>query len=254
MSEHVTLTLRAPLEQTIDATCIQPDAFASLSEREISALPVWGGRTQHTLGDYFAVRGGSSSRVRVIGDVRSATEIGAGMTGGELVIEGNAGSGVGTGMSGGSIHVRGNVGDRIGAASPGAARGMSGGEIVVEGSAGSDAGARMRRGLLFVGGDASDRAARAMIAGTVIVIGHVGAEPAHGNKRGTLVAGDGVPIPVTYRYACDYQPPHVRLALTYLARHYGLPIHPRLIDGRYSRYCGDAGTVAKGEILEWLPE
>src|SRR5678816_2016540 len=131
MSEHVTLTLRAPLERSIDATCIQPDAFASLSEREISALPVRSGRTQHTLGDYFAVRGGSSSRVRVIGDVRHATELGAGMTGGELMIDGNAGSGVGTGMSGGSIHVRGNVGDRVGAASPGAARGMSGGEIVV---------------------------------------------------------------------------------------------------------------------------
>jgi formylmethanofuran dehydrogenase subunit C len=254
MSEHVTLTLRAPLEQTIDATCIRPDAFAPLNEREISALPVWSGRAQHTLGDYFAVRGGTSSRVRVIGDVRSATEIGAGMTGGELIVEGNAGSGVGTGMTGGSIHVRGNVGDRIGAASPGAARGMSGGEIVVEGSAGSDAGARMRRGLLFVGGNVGDRSARAMIAGTVIVIGRVGAEPAHGNKRGTLVAGDGMTIPVTYRYACDYQPPHVRLALTYLARRYGLPIYPRLIDGRYSRYCGDAGTVAKGEILEWLPE
>ena len=70
MTEHVTLTLRAPLEQTIDATCIRPDAFASLSEREIAALPVWGGRTQRALGDYFAVRGGSSSRVHVVGDVR----------------------------------------------------------------------------------------------------------------------------------------------------------------------------------------
>src|SRR5690349_14532712 len=116
MSEHVTLTLRAPLEQAIDATCIRPDAFASLSEREISALPVWSGRTQHTLGDYFAVRGETSSRVRGIGDVGHAIELGAGMAGGELMIEGNAGTGVGTGMSGGSIHVRGNAGDRAGAA------------------------------------------------------------------------------------------------------------------------------------------
>ena len=254
MSEHVTLTLRAPLEQVIDATHIKPDAFASMSERDISALPVWSGRTQHTLGDFFAVSGGSSARVRVVGDVRLATELGAGMTGGELIIDGNAGAGIGTGMSGGSIHVRGDVGDRVGAASPGAARGMTGGEIVVEGSAGSDAGARMRRGLLFVGGDAGDRSARAMIAGTVIVIGRVGAEPAHGNKRGTLVAGDGISIPVTYRHACDYEPPHVRLALTYLSRRYGLSIYPRRVDGRYRRYCGDAGTVAKGEILEWLPQ
>src|SRR3982750_4196955 len=254
MSEHVTLTLRAPLEQAVDATCIQPAAFASLSEREISALPVWRGRTQHTLGDYFVVSGGNASRVRVIGDVRQATELGAGMTGGELMIDGNAGAGVGAGMSGGSIHVRGNIGDRVGAASPGAARGMSGGEIVVDGSAGSDAGARMRRGLLFVGGNAGDRAARAMIAGTVTVIGRVGAEAAHGNKRGTLVAGDSISIPVTYPPACDYEPPHVRLALTYLSRRYGLSIYPRRVDGRYRRYCGDAGTVAKGEILEWLPQ
>ena len=254
MSEHVTLTLRAPLERTIDVSCIRPDAFVAMSEREISALPVWGGRTQDALGDYFGVSGGGSARVRVIGDVRYAAELGAGMTGGELIIDGNAGAGVGTGMSGGSIHVRGNVGDRAGAASPGFARGMTGGEIVVEGFAGSDAGARMRRGLLFVGGDAGARAARAMIAGTVIVIGRVGAEPAHGIKRGTLVAGDGITIPVTYRHACDYEPPHVRLALTYLSRRYGLSIHPRRIDGRYRRYCGDAGTVAKGEILEWLPQ
>ena len=105
-----------------------------------------------------------------------------------------------------------------------------------------------------MGGDAGDRPARAVIAGTVIVMGRVGAEPAYGNKRGTLVAGADISIPVTYRYACDYEPPHVRLALTYLARRYGLSVSQRRIEGRYSRYCGDAGTVAKGEILAWLPQ
>lgn len=272
MSERITLTLRAPLDDAIDAACIVPDRFASLSESEISALPVWNGRRQHTLGEYFLVSGGHSARVRVIGDVRRAAELGGGMGGGELVVEGSsgarlglgmtagsievlgsAGDDAGVGMSGGSLRIRGDAGDRVGAALPGAARGMTGGEIVVEGSAGSDVGARMRRGLLFISGDTGSRTARGIIAGTVIVIGDIGTEPAHGNKRGTLVGGDGVDVPVTYRYACDYEPPHVRLALTYLDRRYALSIYPRRIDGRYRRYCGDAGTVAKGEILEWLP-
>jgi formylmethanofuran dehydrogenase subunit C len=128
---------------------------------------------------------------------------------------------------------------------------MTGGEIIVEGSVGVDTGARMRRGLLYVGGHARGRAARAIIAGTVIILGDVGPEPAFASKRGSLVVGGAIDVPVTYRYACTYEPPHVRLALTYIARRYGLSIAPGLSGGRYRRYCGDAGTVAKGEILEW---
>ena len=91
-----------------------------------------------------------------------------------------------------------------------------------------------------------------MIAGTVIVLGRVGSEPAHASKRGSLVVAGGVDVPVTYRHACDYAPPHVRVALTYVARRYNVSIARDLIEGLYRRYCGDAGTVAKGEILEWI--
>jgi hypothetical protein len=109
----------------------------------------------------------------------------------------------------------------------------------------------MRRGLLFVGGDAGDHVARAIIAGTVIVLGRTGREPALGSKRGTLVAVSGIDIPVTYQYACTYEPPHVRVALVHVRRGFGVTIQPEVIGGRYRRYCGDAGTVGKGEILEW---
>jgi formylmethanofuran dehydrogenase subunit C len=273
VSENVTLTLKSSVEHSIDAACIVPDRFLGLTEREIAALPMRSGRRQLALGEIFGVHGGGSNRLRVVGDVRRVNHIGGAMAAGELVIDGDAGAHVavgmsggqvtilgsvgddaGVGMSGGSLHVRADAGARVGASLPGSSRGMTGGEIVVKGSVGADAGARMRRGLLFVGGDAGDRVARAIIAGTVIVIGRVGAEPAFGNKRGTLVVGAGVDVPPTYRYACDYEPPHVRLALTYLTRRYGLAIYRRIIDGRYRRHCGDAGTVAKGEILEWLPD
>jgi formylmethanofuran dehydrogenase subunit C len=273
VSAVVTLTLRSALTGPIDADCIAPDRFATLDEAGVAALPVWSGRRQLALGDLFDVRGGHASRVRVVGNVRLAAGIGTGMSGGEIVIDGDAGARTGAGltgghievvgsagddagmaMTGGTLHIRRDAGARVGGGLPGASRGQTGGEIVVGGSVGVEAGARMRRGLLFVAGDAGDRVARSIIAGTVIVIGRTGREPAFASKRGTLVAAGGIEVPATYRYACSYEPPHVRLALTYLRRRYAIDIDPRIVTGRYQRYCGDAGTVGRGEILEWLPQ
>ena len=80
---------------------------------------------------------------------------------------------------------------------------------------------------------------------------------AGGNRSGAdsvLTSHTGYPMAVDFARGYPRYGPHVRLALTYLGRRYGLSIYARLVDGRYRRYCGDAGTVAKGEILEWLPE
>lgn len=270
MSDQVTLTLRAPLTAPIEADCIAADRFATLGEAEIAKLPIRAGRERRTLGDVFDVRGERAARVCVIGDVRHIAAIGSGMTHGELIIDGNAGDRTGAGlaggsievlgtagddagvaMMGGSIRVRGDAGDRVGGAPPGASRGMTGGEIVIDGSVGTDAGARMRRGLLFIGGNTGDRPGRAMIAGTVIAAGNAGAEPATASKRGSLVIGGEVNIPATYRHACTYHAPHVRLALTHVARRYCVTIDARLLERPYRRFCGDAGTVGRGEIL-WL--
>jgi formylmethanofuran dehydrogenase subunit C len=270
VSDVVTLTARGPIMSPLEADCLTPDRLATLNESAIAALPLWSGREQQTVGDWFDVRGGLSSAVRIVGDVRHLDRLGSGMTTGELIIDGDAGSRLGAGMAGGrivihgsagddvgiamtggAIHVRGNAGARVGSNEPGAARGMTGGEIVIEGSVETDLGARMRRGLIVIGGSAGDRAARAMIAGTVVVMGDAGAESAHGSKRGTLVVGGSVDVPATYRYACTYDAPHVRLALTHVGRRYGMPIDARFTDRPYRRFCGDAGTVARGEIL-WL--
>ena len=264
----ILLTLRAPLDHSIDAESISPDRLASSSSHAIERLPMWAGREQRALGDYFTVSGGQSTEVRVEGDVSRAHGIGAAMSMGTLLVVGSTGSHVGlamsgghieirghagddaaAGMSGGVLHVRGNAGHRLAAGLPGASKGVLGGEVVVEGSAGDDVGARMRRGLVFVGGSTGDLTARAIIAGSVFVLGRVGAEPATGSKRGTLVVGGPVDVPSTYSHACRYAPPHVRVALLHLSRTYGLSIDERFIAGTYDRYCGDAGTVGKGEIL-----
>ena len=271
MSDTVTLSLRAPVDAALDVDGVTADRLAGLAEREIAALPVWLGARKAELGDFFSVRGERSDRVRVEGALAQVHGLAAGTTGGEMVIEGDAGRLVAAGMTGGSVEVRGNVadeagaamaggtlrvtgnaGDRLGAAVPGTSKGMTGGEIVIGGSAGADAAARARRGLVVVAGNAGHYAARAMIAGTLLVLGRTGAEPGRASKRGTIIAVGGIEVPITYWHACTFQPPHVRLTLTYLRRRYRLAIDDRVAGGAYRRFCGDAGNPGRGEILEWV--
>src|SRR3989442_4879030 len=93
---------------------------------------------------------------------------------------------------------------------------MVGGEIVIRGNAGEDAGAGMRRGLVVVTGNAGRGTGRGMIAGTAVVFGETGADAGRWTKRGSIVACGPVARPATFRYACTYRPPHVRLLLLYL--------------------------------------
>ncbi len=167
MSDAVTLSLVERPTHALIADCIAADQFAGLDAKEIAELPVVHGGRQAKLGDFFKVRGGHSSVVRIEGDVPHVEAIGAGMTGGELTIDGSVGRDLGLAMSGGRIDVRGHAGDNAGGARPGAARGMTGGEIIVRGNAGDEAGARMRRGLVVVTGNAGRGTGQGMIAGTL---------------------------------------------------------------------------------------
>jgi formylmethanofuran dehydrogenase subunit C len=273
VSDAVTLTLRTAPDAPLDVSEIVPDRFAALSTAQIAALPVWIGAREATVGDFFAVDGGNAPRVRVVGSHARLDGLGGGMAGGELIVEGDAGRELAAGMTGGAVEVRGSVGDgagaamaggtlrvagdagdRLGAATAGASKGMTGGEIVVGGSAGRETAARARRGLVVVCGDVGERGARSMIAGSLIVLGRAGAGAGEGSKRGSVVAVGGVEVPATYAYACTYRPPHLRLTFTYLRRRYGIAVDERAVTGLYRRYCGDAGDVGKGEILQWLAE
>ena len=71
------------------------------------------------------------------------------------------------------------------------------------------------------------------------------------SKRGSIVALGVVTVPSTYRYACTYQPTHLRLVLTRLRTVYGLPVEGRHLTGFYRRYSGDLADLGKGEILAW---
>jgi formylmethanofuran dehydrogenase subunit C len=270
MADAVRLTLRTAIDQPIEIDGLTPDRTAALSERDIAALPVLAGSRRASLGDFFTVQGAHSDRIQLEGELRNVDGLGAGSAGGEMLVDGSVGRRVGAGMRGGWIDVRGDAGDeaglgmhggalritgdagdRLGAAPAGASRGMTGGEIVVNRSAGAEAGARARRGLIAVGGNVGAEAARAIIAGTLVVFGGVGENPGRGSKRGSIVALGEIDVPSTYAYACTYQPVYVRMLLTYLHRRYGLDSPHGVLDGPYARYCGDAGTPGKGEILKY---
>lgn len=269
MIEAVTFTVRDGVAEVAEVDGITPDRISTMDAQEIALLPIRIGRREAQVGDLFAVHGGRSSRMRVEGDLRHIDGLGAGTTGGEIRVDGdvgrrlaegmsggwidvrgNAGDDAGVAMQGGALRIIGNAGDRVGASRPGASKGMTGGEIVVNGNAGNEAAARIRRGLIVVTGAVGPRAGRAMIAGTLVAFGRIASPAGRGSKRGSVIAFDEIEVPETYRYACTYQPGYVRLLLTYLRRRYGISVDDAALNGRFERYCGDAGTVGKGEILK----
>ena len=269
MSDRVTLTLRAPLDRALNADAIAPDRFAALTTQEISALPLWDGRSVVALGDVFSVSGeraptvvieGDLSKLHGVGRMMSAgvleitgsigNAVGARMQGGAITVQGSAGHDAGSAMTGGSLVIAGDVGDRAGGALQGASKGMTGGLIIVRGGAGRDAGARMRRGILCCAATGPG-AGLGMIAGNIIVAGAIGDGAGAGNKRGSIVALGGVRVPQTYAYACTYRPPHLSLMFRFLRERFSFAVNDAQLHGLYRRYSGDLAEVGKGEILEW---
>jgi formylmethanofuran dehydrogenase subunit C len=248
----LTARLRSPLTQRADFGEVFAAPWTRLAAAELAQRPVYlDGQGQVPLGDLFEIEGTPSGQVRFQGSLAAAVRFAAGLTEGEVIVEGNVGREAGSGMSGGALVIQGNAGDRAGAAPSGFPRGMTGGELIIRGSAGSEAGAAMRRGLLAIGRAAGERTGLGMIAGTVIVFGAAGLDTGLWSKRGSVVALGRITPPATYAYACTYQPVHLRLQLSRLKTRYGLPVQRRHLTGFYRRYSGDMAELTKGEILAW---
>ncbi len=255
MSEGIVAGLRAPMRGRADLGEVLAGSWSGLAPVELARRPVvLDGGDAAPLGDLFALSGTPGGRIRFEGDLRAADRLGAGLAEGIVVVESAVGHEAGVGMAGGVLDIHGDAGDHVGGAEPDARKGMTGGELLVRGSVGVEPGNRMRRGLLVVTGDVARRAGPAMIAGTVLVFGSAGSSPGLGSKRGSVVALGPVEIPATYRYACTYQPPHVRYTLLRLRAQYGVAVQERHVIGSYRRYSGDLGDLGRGEILAWTAE
>jgi len=99
----------------LEAEVISPDQLSGKSEAEVSALPIYHGKEEVSLGDFFTVSGVvANGIVDLEGDLSRVKLLGSTMTGGRLMIHGSVGAHLGAGMSGGEIVVDGDAGDWVG--------------------------------------------------------------------------------------------------------------------------------------------
>jgi formylmethanofuran dehydrogenase subunit C len=267
----ITLTLKEQPNVPLEAEAISPDVMATLTNDAIKALPIFLGKRQCRLDDFFVVEGAASDELEIHGETQKVKWIGRGMARGRIVITGsvgmhlgaymkggvievagNVGDWLGAEMSGGLIRVRGNAGGQVGAAYRGSLAGMTDGTILIGGSAGLEVGMRMKRGIIAVGGTARDFAGLQMRGGT-IVLGS-GAELRTGAWmiRGTIVSLTPIRLLPTFSYAATYNPTFMRLYAKHLGT-LGLTVPFDERDGSYQRYTGDTSVPGKGEILIWKP-
>lgn len=231
----------------VDLAGITPDRLAGVEGGAIGALRLANGER---LDSVFEIAEGDPRRLVIHAAGTSLLNVGAGMRGGTLTIDGDAGHFAGQAMRGGTLIVNGNAGNFVGAPLPGDRQGMRGGIIAIFGNAGDRVGERMRRGLILVGGNAGPWAAANMLAGTVVVAGECGPNPGLGLRRGSLILLRAPPgLPATFNDGGV----HDFLFLALLDRHLrglGAPIDrfPPL-EPRMRRYSGDLACGGAGEIL-----
>jgi len=266
-----TLTLKEHLTVPLEAEVLSPDVIAPLGPDAVRALPVFLGKRQYRLDEFFAVEGGGGDELEVRGDAGRVKWIGRGMTRGRITIAGNAGMHLGAYMKGGTIEVSGdasdwlgaemsagliriggNAGGQVGSAYRGSLSGLSGGAILVEGSAGIEIGMRMKRGIIAVKGRVRDFAGLQMKGGTIVLMGGAEIRTGAWMFRGTIVSLVPLPLLPTFSYACAYNPAFLRLYARHL-RALGFSIPYATQDGAYRRYTGDAAVPGKGELLVWQP-
>jgi formylmethanofuran dehydrogenase subunit C len=267
----ITLTLKQQPNVPLEAEHINPDHMVGLANDAIRALPIFLGKRQRRLDDFFDVDGADSDQIEIHGDLRKVKwigramtrgkitikgnvgmHLGAYMTGGAIEVAGNASDWIGAEMTGGLIRIKGNAGGQVGAAYRGSLAGMKGGAIVIGGSAGLEIGMRMKRGIIAVAGPVRDFAGLQMKGGT-IVLGS-GAEIRTGAWmfRGTIVSLKPISLLPTFAHASAYTPTFLRIYAKHLQTlGVSIPIDPKA--GVYQRYSGDSSVPGKGEIFVWKP-
>lgn len=261
------LTLRETPQVPLEAEQICPANLTGKSPSDIELLTVHHGNKPHHVADFFTVKGGydgtvhlegNLSRVKHVGaEMNGGTihihgdigeHVGAAMTGGHIIVDGNAGDWVAPEMAGGLVEVKGNAGHMVGSAYRGSSIGMTGGTILVRGSVRNETGHAMRNGLIAVGGHCGDFAGVNLNAGTIIVLGNLGIRTGAGMKRGTIIACGNVQMLPTFRFACTYRPPFMKMYMDHV-QNLGLEAAEKYGYSLFDRWCGDEVELNKGEIL-----
>jgi formylmethanofuran dehydrogenase subunit C len=267
----ITLTLKEQPSVPLEAEILSPDVTATLDRDAVRALPVFLGKRQLRVDDFFTVEGEGGDELEIRGEAGKVKWIGRGMTrghlrivgsagmhlgahmkGGTIEVTGDAGDWVGAEMTGGLIRIGGNAGGQVGAAYRGSMAGMKDGTILIAGSAGMEVGMRMKRGIIVVAGPVRDFAGLQMKGGTIFLLGGAEIRTGAWMMRGTIVSLKPLRLLPTFAYACTYAPTFLRLYTRHLQT-LGVPLPAEVQNGSYRRYQGDTSVPGKGEILVWQP-
>jgi formylmethanofuran dehydrogenase subunit C len=266
-----TFVLKKQFTVPLEAEVLSPDVIAPLAHDEVRSLPVFLGKRQYRVDDFFEVEGAGSENLVIRGEAGRVKWIGRGMTRGSIAVVGNAGMHLGAFMKGGTIdvsgnasdwaggemtggriHIRGDAGGQLGAAYRGSMSGMNGGAILVEGAAGIEIGMRMKRGIIAIRGPVRDFAGLQMKGGTILLLGGAEIRTGAWMARGTIVCFKPVRLLPTFSYACAYRPAFLNVYAGHL-KSLGFDIPEGSRAGAFLRYTGDSAIPGKGEILMWQP-
>lgn len=193
----ITLNLKYDGSIPVEAETITPDIFSDKSKEEIEELSLYLGNKVVKLREIFdvSVEGSSTGiddvKIIIKGNAYRIKRIGEGMTGGEILVEGNVDMRCGSTMRGGKITIKGNAdswtgqemvggeiiiegdaGNYIGSGYRGALNGMSGGKITIKGNAGLYLGEKMNGGEIVVEKDADMLAGLEMSGGKITIKGN----------------------------------------------------------------------------------
>ncbi len=257
------LRLKVRPKVPLDLRHVRPDDFMGKTLDEILRLRAWEGGIRITLGDLFDVveapreapKDAKFIEIEIQGELANKPRyIGYRMSGGKIIIRGDAGHLVGYKMSGGSIVVYGNVGNWLGAKMKGgeievygnaksfvgakllgekSGRGMRGGSIIIHGSADSFIGFGMGGGMIIIENNAGDSIGVDMSGGTIIVQNNAGLHHGVGMSSGRVIIGGRVEN-VMPSFYIDSIVPEVRVRGRIFKKPFALFIGDVIVGGRGS--------------------
>lgn len=264
----LTLTvLPAAAKTRINLAGLELAKLATGSTAEFSRTRISTDAGAPQLGDLFRITGAGGDTIAIEGDCTHVDGIGAGLSSGTLVVNGNVGSYaghamtggrleirgsaadyLGAGLNGGLIHVTGKAGNFAGGQKAGERFGMAGGIILVEASIGERAGDRMRRGTIIARGAIGAAAGSRMVGGTILTELGFGAGPGPMLRRGTLIGPKIESLLATFADCGVHDLNILRVMSRYWAEALG-PLAPRPLPLKVRRFAGDLATLGKGELL-----
>ena len=263
----LTFSLRAAPTQRLDCATLTPQSLQGKTLAEIERIELMTTRERATVADVFRLREGDHSSIVFEGGHPRLDRVGAGMSEGEILVDGEVGVEAGrlmaggrltirgaagpfaaSGMKGGSLEILGDAGERLGGPLAGETAGMRGGLVHVRGAAGARAGDRLRRGVLLIEGRAGPYAGSRMIAGTIAIGGEAGELPGYLMDRGTLLLGGGAKaLSPTFADCGEHELLAARLIADYVAQ--ASARIAKLFRRPLRRFAGDLAALGKGEIL-----